>query len=221
MTSKIETRTYRSSVAIRSVKRDQDNGIGTLTGHAAVFNEVGHGYGFNEKILPGAFKKTIRRDDVRALWNHDHSLVLGRKESGTLSLREDKKGLAVSIALPDTQTGRDALELVSRGDVTGMSFGFQIVDEEWGHDADGDEVRTIKEVKLFEVSPCAFPFYEGTDISGKKARTKPETKAERGEWLKKQRKELGIRIASGEPDTARITAARGRELELLRLKSGV
>ena len=161
---------------------------GKLTGHAAVFNEEANiGGWFIERIAPGAFTKSIGRgDDVRALWNHDPSSILGRTRSGTLSLREDDRGLHVEIDPPDTQLGRDAMTLIKRGDVSQMSFGFRVVAEKW-EDRDGTEVRTILEADLFDVSPVTFPAYEGTSISARSSREVVEhRRAEREQEQKRK-----------------------------------
>jgi len=135
-----------------------------IVGHAAVFNSLSEDLGFfREKIAPGAFAKTIQEADVRALWNHDPNYVLGRTKSGTLKLAEDDKGLAVEIIPPDTQWARDLTESIRRGDVDQMSFGFQVVKEEWEGDGN-NPVRVLKEVKLFDVSPVTFPAYTATDV---------------------------------------------------------
>lgn len=137
-----------------------------LTGYAAVFGaEADIGGWFRERIQPGAFAKSIGRgDDVRALWNHDPSQILGRTASGTLKLREDEHGLHVEIDPPDTQLGRDVTTLIKRGDISQMSFGFRVVSDKWEM-RDGVEVRTILEADLFDVSPVTFPAYEATSIS--------------------------------------------------------
>ena len=149
-----------------------------LTGHAAVFNEwtsISSWWGsslWDERIAPGAFKKTIREADVRALWNHDQNVVLGRNKAGTLELSEDDKGLLVKITPPDSEWGRPVLEAVRRGDVSGMSIAFEVVQEEWTRpdrkkDPEAKSQRTIKEVKLYDVSPVTFPAYPQTDISAR------------------------------------------------------
>jgi len=133
-----------------------------VTGHAAVFNVVADlGY-FREQIAPGAFAAAIADDDVRALIDHDARLLIGRNRSGTLKLSEDTVGLAVDIALPGTQYARDLAEVMRRGDMTQMSFGFATLDEVW-EKKDGVPLRTIKRAKLFDVSVVAFPAYPQTD----------------------------------------------------------
>lgn len=156
-------------VPIRVETRDGESGEPRrLVGYAAVFNvETNIGGWFRERIRPGAFRRSIERgDDVRALWNHDPSHVLGRTKSGTLTLREDERGLLVEIIPPDTQLGRDLVTLVERGDVSQMSFGFVPIVEEW-ESRDGQEVRTLVEVDLFDVSLVTFPAYDATSISAR------------------------------------------------------
>jgi len=86
--------------------------------------------GFVEIIKPGAFTKTLDESDVRALLNHNSDQVLGRMSAGTLKLWEDDRGLRAEIHPPDTSAGRDAVALIKRGDLTGMSFGFRAVRDE-------------------------------------------------------------------------------------------
>ena len=141
------------------------DGVPMIAGHAAVFNRLSEDLGwFREKVAPGAFAETIEADDVRALWDHDSRLVLGRNRAGTLRLSEDATGLAVEIDPPDTQTARDLLTLIERGDISQMSFAFQVVDAGWETVA-GEEIRTLRKVKLFDVSPVAFPAYPDTDVA--------------------------------------------------------
>lgn len=136
-----------------------------LVGYAAVFDSLSEDLGgFREKIEPGAFADTIEADDIRALWNHDSSLVMGRRANGTLSLEEDERGLKVEITPPETQWARDAMESVRRGDVTQMSFGFYTLSDRW-EVKDGEDIRTLERVELIEVSPVTFPAYPDTAIA--------------------------------------------------------
>jgi HK97 family phage prohead protease len=145
----------------------RDDGVRRIVGHAAIFNSLSEDLGgFREKIAPGAFAEAIGRDDVRALWNHDANFVLGRVRAGTLTMREDERGLAVEIDPPDTQWARDLLVSMARGDVTQMSFGFRVErgGQSWEKTDEGN-VRTITRASLFDVSPVTYPAYADTDVA--------------------------------------------------------
>lgn len=138
----------------------------TLRGHAAVFGQtakVGGGY---EQLAPTAFDAALKDSDVRALLNHNPTLVLGRQSAGTLRLSVDDEGLAFEVDLPDTSYARDLRELVARGDVTGASFGFIPGQDEYRKAPDGKQIRTHTSVaQLLDVSPVTWPAYDGTDVS--------------------------------------------------------
>ena len=152
---------------LRSIRKD---GKPRLIGHAAVFDTLSEDFGgMWERIAPGAFTRTIKNDDIRALLNHDSNFVLGRNKSGTLRLHEDGQGLAVEVDLPDTQAARDLTVSTERGDISQMSFGFITRNQEW--DESGDVmIRTLKEVELFDVSPVTFPAYPTTDVAVRELR---------------------------------------------------
>jgi len=137
-----------------------------IRGHAAIFNKLSSDLGgFKERIKPGAFKNALAISDVRALWNHDPSIVLGRQKAGTLTLQEDEKGLYFEIKPPTWAEGY--LETIKRGDVTGASFAFVIAEggESWEQKSGEPSIRTITEVsELFDVSPVAYPAYPHTDV---------------------------------------------------------
>lgn len=140
-----------------------------IRGYAAVFDSLSEDLGgFTERINAGAFAEAIRRDDVRALINHDPNLVLGRNRSGTLTMREDGSGLAVEITPPDTQAARDLLALMERGDVSQMSFAFTVSkeDQSWERSGEGPWIRTIRRVaRLFDVSVVTYPAYPSTSAA--------------------------------------------------------
>lgn len=158
---KMEKRTF--DIEMRVIQGE--DGKRTMTGHAAVFNTLTDlGWGIREKVAPGAFAESIGKDDVRALFNHDPNYVLGRNTSGTLRMYEDEKGLAVEIDPPDTQFARDLAVSMERGDITQMSFAFQVVKQSW-EEKEGYDLRTLEKVKLWDVSPVTYPAYTQTDIA--------------------------------------------------------
>lgn len=160
-TQTIERRVF--TVEMRVQRRDDAGPL--LVGHAAVFNQLSEDLGgFREKIAPGAFKTSIGEDDIRALFNHDPSLILGRNVAGTLRLKEDRVGLAYELDLPDTQLARDLAVSIERGDITGNSFGFQTVSDKWEM-KDGVDLRTLLEARLFDISPVTYPAYPQTDLA--------------------------------------------------------
>ena len=148
----------------------RDDGGPHISGYFAVFNsnyEIAPG--MSESIKPGAFSGSLA-NDVRALINHDTTLVLGRTKAHTLELREDERGLWGDIAInPNDGDAMNLYERVKRGDVDQCSFGFEILGEETDFRDDGSVHWTITDVNLFEVSACTFPAYEATNISAREA----------------------------------------------------
>jgi HK97 family phage prohead protease len=145
-----------------------DSKTSVLVGHAAVFNQLSENLGgFREQVAPGAFSETIKAHDIRALFNHNPDFILGRNVSGTLRMEEDSTGLRIEIDVPDTQVGRDLMVSVQRGDVSQMSFGFSVMPDGsvWSEDQDGTTIRTLRSVRLFDVSPVVYPAYPQTDIA--------------------------------------------------------
>ncbi len=136
-----------------------------LVGHAAVFGTAAKIGGFTETIQAGAFASTLATGgDVLALVDHDPAALLGRTSSGTLQLREDAKGLAFDIALPDTALARDLLALAERGDLGGASFAFRVVKEAWP----SADRRILQAVQLIEISVVrSWPAYAETDVSAR------------------------------------------------------
>jgi HK97 family phage prohead protease len=138
-----------------------------LSGHAAVFDRHAQIRGAWETIAPGAFDDVLARgEDVRALVNHDPTLLLGRTNAGTLKLDVDDVGLRFEVDLPETSYGDDVAALVRRGDLDGASFGFIPGTDTIGAAPDGRQLRTHTAVsRLLDVSVVTYPAYDGTDVS--------------------------------------------------------
>ena len=149
----------------------EDGDAPHITGYFAVFNsnyEIAPG--MSESIAPGAFSKALAGGDIRALVNHDTTLVLGRTKAGTLELREDSRGLWGDVTInPNDRDAMNLYERVKRGDVDQCSFGFNIVRQDTEILPDDSVHWTLEEVDLFEVSACTFPAYEATNISARAA----------------------------------------------------
>ena len=151
---------------VRSTGELRSNGR-TVTGYAARFNseaDLGH---FVEIVRQGAFRKSLEAgDNIRALYNHESSALLGTTRGGTLKLREDAHGLAFELALPDTTHGRDLAVLVDRGDVAGCSFGFRVREGGDRWELRGKQaVRELLDLELHEVTLTANPAYQDTSIA--------------------------------------------------------
>nr|DAJ30350.1 MAG TPA: prohead serine protease [Caudoviricetes sp.] len=154
-----------------------------IAGYFAVFNQETELYpGVFESIDSGAFKNSIN-GDIRALINHDTSLVLARTTSNTLTLKEDAKGLYGEIKINPYDT--DALniyERVKRGDVSQCSFGFMINQEEADYREDGSTHFILKDLNLYEVSICTFPAYEGTEVEARQKQIEAHNKRSLSLW---------------------------------------
>lgn len=164
-----------------------------IEGYFSVFNsEYPLWEGASEIVKPGAFTNSVS-GDVRALINHDSSLVLGRTKAGTLTLRQDERGLWGSIRI--NRDDVDAMNLyarVQRGDVDQCSFGFDIKRETFVDLGDGKCRWEIEEVDpLYEVSVCTFPAYTETSVSARKQDLAEIEKRRVEAWRNDMKKKLG------------------------------
>lgn len=147
--------------------------------------------GMSESVAPGAFSETLS-GDVRALTNHDTTLVLGRNKAGTLELKEDSRGLWGQIKVNSNDL--DAVNLyerVKRGDVDQCSFGFDIEQETADYREDGSVHWTIEKVKLYEVSVCTFPAYDETSVSARSRDMDEHKKREAEAWKLRMKERIG------------------------------
>lgn len=139
-----------------------------IEGYFIIYNQETELWpGYYERVAPEALNKTLG-NDIRALINHDTTLVLGRNKSGTLELKNDGHGLWGSVKInPNDSDAMNLYERVKRGDVSQCSFGFNILDEEDEWRDDGTIHTTLKEIDLWEVSVCTFPAYEETGVQAR------------------------------------------------------
>jgi HK97 family phage prohead protease len=149
--------------------REDTTGM-TFTGYASVFNSPSEDLGgFIEYVAPGAFKRSLQsRNEIKLLWNHDSGEPLASLRGGTLRLTEDNTGLRVEAQLPNTTRGRDVAELLRTKVIDSMSFGFNVIKDNWS--ADG-RTRTLESVRLSEVSVVSFPAYSATTATVRSAET--------------------------------------------------
>lgn len=185
----------KCSRRMRTVSTDfqtrEDGEALKIEGYFAVFDSVYDiGQGMSESIARGAFTKTLS-GDIRALTNHDTTLVLGRTKAHTLELREDSHGLWGSISInPKDADAMNLYERVKRGDVDQCSFGFDIRSEDTDIREDGSIHWTIREVDLYEVSACTFPAYEETSISARSQQRDEIQKRTMQAWRESAMKKL-------------------------------
>lgn len=189
----MKNRTTRQtrSIASEFTTRD-DGGELRIEGYFAVFNSnYDIAPGMSESIAPGAFTDALG-GDIRALTNHDTTLVLGRNKANTLELSEDSHGLYGRIKInPNDSNAMDTYARVKRGDVDGCSIGFDIETERTEFLDNGDVHWTIEKIMpLYEVSCCTFPAYKETNISAREKQRDEIVKREKEAWKAKMKERL-------------------------------
>jgi hypothetical protein len=192
--------------------RAADDGKRIFDGHAAVWDtQADIGGMFLESVAKGAFKKTLRESDVPFVFNHDDATVMARTSANNLRLSEDDSGLYVEATLDERDDDvRQLVTKIENGNVSGMSFAFRAIKDDWDEAPDPPE-RILREVELFDVSPVTQPAYAGTDAS-----IRAELRAlmaEHGITLHDPDEDPG---AEPEPTTELVSA--GHSLETLRMR---
>lgn len=169
----------------------EENGELYIEGYFAIFNSIYEiAPGLTESIAPGAFSSTLGRD-IRALTNHDTTLVLGRNKASTLELREDGHGLWGRVCI--NREDSDAMNLyhrVQRGDVNQCSFGFKILEEDTEYREDGSVHFTIRVVELYEVTVATFPAYEETAVAARSAQAEEIKRRTAQAWRETMKNKL-------------------------------
>jgi uncharacterized protein len=156
-TKEPEVRVNTTQIELRD---DTADGM-TFTGYASVFNSPSEDLGgFIEYVAPGAFKRSLQsRNEIKLLWNHDTGEPLASLRGGTMQLVEDSRGLKVTATLPQTTRGKDIAVLLRTKVIDSMSFGFNVIRDNWSSDG---KTRTLESVRLSEVSIVSFPAYSST-----------------------------------------------------------
>ena len=159
MKNKIERRNFKTEVRVAKTGDES-----RIEGYASTFNEpytISDWFGeIVEQVAPGTFARAIQeKQDVRCLFNHNPDHVLGRTKPGTLTLKEDSRGLFYSCNPPD---GAHVVNSIERGDIDGSSFGFIVTKDQWDDERDDKgrllkSTRTIQDVDLFDVGPVTYP----------------------------------------------------------------
>ncbi|CAH1190319.1 hypothetical protein PAECIP111893_00273 [Paenibacillus plantiphilus] len=155
-------------IQVRSTGSEEGSSKRTIGGYVVRFNQRSHLiWGeFYERVAKGAFIRSLSENTIKALWNHRSDFVLGSTKNQTLRLHEDNTGLAFEIDLPNNSWGNDAYESIQRGDVDGVSFGFNVRQDAWAYLKDEDVYeRTLLEINLHEVSPTPFPAYPDSEVN--------------------------------------------------------
>lgn len=181
----------------------EEGGVPQIEGYFALFNSIyDMGGGMSESIAEGAFTSSMG-NDVRALVNHDTTLVLGRTSANTLQIKQDEKGLYGRITInPKDSDAMNLYERVKRGDVSQCSFGFDILSEDTDIGDDGSIHWTIKDVALYEVSCCTFPAYQDTAISARSEQAEEIKKRKHEAWKirMKERLQNGVKSIDAEEE---------------------
>jgi HK97 family phage prohead protease len=161
----IELRRTPGAVEVRAA----DGKPSEFTGRAVVYDqwsELLYGV-FRERIAPGAFDDSLASGrDIYASIDHDPERLLGRTSAGTLTISPGKDGIDVSVPVADYSYARDLAVAIGRGDLRGMSFIFDVVDDAW-ETRDGVPHRTVRKADIYEVSWVYFPAYPQTDAGAR------------------------------------------------------
>ena len=145
--------------------RDTDEGQ-VISGMALPFNRDSQDLGgFVERIDPGAVDRTLENSDVVMLWQHDSTEPITRESTG---LKLEIRDVGVYFEAQASDFTERQLDLLQRGVVKQMSFGFLTVRDDWQQESD-PIVRTLLDIDLREISPVTWPAYNQTSVAVRSA----------------------------------------------------
>ena len=161
----LEVRSFNAEIRSADIQNEQM----IVEGYALKFNSLSQSFGNWREVIDPHALDNCDMSDVRCLVNHDTTLVLGRNTSGTLELNVDDVGLYFKCIFPNTSYAKDLFEVLKRGDVSQMSFGFFLAPNGDAFSKDPENsgmfIRTLKEIeKIYEVSIVTIPAYEETNV---------------------------------------------------------
>src|SRR5690554_3522740 len=162
--------TRQAYIKTNFTTRNEEDGQKYIEGYFIKYNEETELWpGVFEEVAPGSVTKSLKDNDIRAIFNHNAEIVLGRTGNNTVKFEDRKEGLWASIKVnPNDKQANDIHARIERGDVDGSSFGFNIIKEDIYDREDGTVKFTLREIDLHEVSPCTFPAYPTTSIQARK-----------------------------------------------------
>lgn len=143
------------------------DGSRTIAGVIA-YDSPSVGLPWTETVAPGAFSDALKANsDVLLLRDHKQESLLARTLSKTLVLADSSTGLNFRATLPNTGYANDTLESISRGDLSGVSFGFSVPSggDSLANDANGNVTRSLNKVDLAEISITSFAAFPESSVS--------------------------------------------------------
>lgn len=160
---------YRTTTRNMQVREKPNEEAFEIEGYFIVYDDETELWdGVYEKIDRNALDGQLDKD-IRALYDHDTSKVLGRVKNNTLRLESDDKGLKGIVTINrDDPEALSIYQKIKRGDVDQCSFGFIPTKQDRSTRPGGGELFTVRELDLIEVSVVAFPAYENTSIAARK-----------------------------------------------------
>lgn len=178
----IERRTVAAPIECRA---NEENDSLTISGYAIRYNEESQPleYGFREIIKPNAFTESMKTRNILALHQHDDKELLASTKANTLRLEDREDGIYFEMDLLETR--KDLYELVKRGDLSSMSFGFTCDKEKFTRNGDTD-IREVMEGTLYEVSLVHTPAYPTSSVVAQRSLDQYENFKEEQRMTKEQ-----------------------------------
>lgn len=151
---------------------------------------IGHYYSFREMFKRGSFQEYLSDSskDTKALIEHNMINVVGRSMYNTLTLTEDEIGLKIRAELPNNTKGNDLYESIRRGDIDGISVGFDPDLIEWDERDEDNPIRIIKRADLPEISFTSWALYKSSSVNARNAMSKNEEQKESPYYQKVQKR---------------------------------